>query len=87
MGVVGPGLVVTSAEAGPNVPLLALLPVAIRRELLLNVATGKDEMKLAKPHQERERGEQRVELLNCYGLWINAGVTCVTETSSWAGSH
>lgn len=49
-------MVFTSAEAGPNVPSLALLPVSIRRELLLNVATGKDEMKLAKPHQERERG-------------------------------
>lgn len=80
-------MVFTSAEAGPNVPLLALLPVSIRRELSLNVATGKDKVKLAKPHQERERREQKVELLSCYGLWINAGVTCVTEASSWAGSH
>lgn len=52
-------MVFTSAEAGPNVPSLALLPVSVRRELLLNGATGKDEMKLAKPHQERERGSNR----------------------------
>lgn len=54
-GVVRPDLVFTSAGTGPSVPSLALLPVSTRRELLLNVTTGGDQMKLAKPHHERER--------------------------------